>query len=167
MDGVDSINYLDGFKYFCNQIFCYKAFRFLIVYGLVIKLKISGGQYFTLFKGQRHLCLKDTLDLKYLDILYNEIIIRVNEMLDLTYPELINEYPEAFVIDFFTLNALNSVDYNKYINNVSQLSCIKDTVRVKSIKRSFAFFGGFSSGLRIIDGFNTNIFEGKFIPDLH
>ena len=119
---------------------------------MVVKLKISAGQYYTLFKGQRHLCLKDTLDLKYLDILYNEIIIRVNEMLDLTYPELINEYPEAFVIDFFTLNALNSVDYNKYINNVSQLSCIKDTVRVKSIKRSFLVVYGFNTAEIFLKG---------------
>ena len=157
-----------GFKYFCNQIFGYKDFRFFMVYGLVIKIKISGGQYYTLFKGQRHLCLNGTKDLKHLDILYNEIIIRVNEILDMAYPEVINEYPEAFTIGFFSLKDLNSEEeYHKYIKNVSQLSEIKDSVRVKSIKRSFAFFGGYSSGIRILDGFKTNIFEGKFIPNLH
>ncbi|RKF75069.1 hypothetical protein GcM1_236092, partial [Golovinomyces cichoracearum] len=160
-------NYQLGFKYFSNQIFAFKDFRFFIVYGLVVKLKISAGQYYTLFKGQRHLCLKDTLDLKYLDILYNEILIKANDILDLAYPELIDEYPEGFVIDFFSLNALNSDGYNKYIKNVSQLSLIKDNFRVKSIKRSFAFFGGYSSGIRIIDGFNTNIFEGKYLANLH
>jgi hypothetical protein len=163
-----NVDYDLGFKYFCNQIFFHKDFRFFVVYGLVIKIKITGGKYYTLFKGQRHICLKGTFDLKYLDILYHDILIRVEDILDKTYPELVGEYPEALTIDFFSLKVLNSdSDYNKYISNLSQLSGIKDTVRVKSIKRSFAFFGGYSSGVRIIEGFDTDIFEGKLIPNVY
>lgn len=162
-------NYWDEkLEYFCNQIFSHKDFRFLIVYGLIVRIKVNQGKYYTLFKGQRHLCVKDTLDFKHLDILFNDIPIRFDEILNKNYPEVISSYPEGIVIDFFSLKALNSDDeYNKYINNVSQLSDIKDTIRVKSIKRFFAIFGGYSSGIRMIEGFSTNIFEGKFIPNMH
>lgn len=167
-DMVMDDNFLKSFNYFCNQIFSHKDFRFRVIYGIVVKIKISSRQYYTLFKSLRTLCVKDTEDLNYLDTLYGDVYIRVDEILKEPYPELIDEYPEGIVIDFFEFTTLtNEVEYNNYINNISQLSVIKDYQRIKSVKKDFNFFGGYLSGIRIIQGFKTNIFEGKLVSNLH
>lgn len=44
MDDDDDDDSVKGFNYFCHQILNYKDFRFFVIYGMVVKLKINSGQ---------------------------------------------------------------------------------------------------------------------------
>lgn len=73
-------------------------------------------------------------------LIYLGILIRVNEMLDLTYPELINEYLRLY---FYSLALIT-------INILMLVNFIKDTV--KSIKRSFLVVYGFNTAEIFLKG---------------
>lgn len=153
-------------NYFIPLIFNHESFRFKTVYGLIIKIKVSSHQYYTYFKGQRHLSVKDLDDLDYLKTVFKDIILRTEHILTQPYPELINEYPEAILIEFFALKEFEDEnDYKHFIKNLDQLKKIKSS-EAKLIKKDFNLFGGYLKGMAYTGDSSYNVFDNKLIKKL-